>query len=176
MYFLKRNSKPPFAPKIPPASLVRKAFRLILYFLLLTSSPSFAVAGLNLRSLSNVSTKNITTTPNTPQVFIVFQKDCPACYKQIKDLNCLKKFANIFLIGSFSNEADLRREYQKFNSNFPGFYGDTAFKQFFKINMNLTPQIIINTTHGYQLTLGGLSCSRIAQTLNSFLLKKPQLK
>ena len=74
---------------------------------------------------------------------LLFQKDCQACKKQVTNLDCFPLGTEIFLLGTFSTEKDLRREYKKLKTSFPAYYADREALKFFEITKKLTPQIII---------------------------------
>lgn len=134
--------------------------------LLFLFNSSFGLPEIKLRSLSDASTTKIELNSTKPKIFVVFQKDCHACRKQVKELECLSEQADTFLVGSFSSEKDLRKEYRTFNSNLKGVYGDQAFKRMFNINEKITPQIIFSKGSKYKFNLGRLACNEILKKLN----------
>ena len=118
---------------------------------------------LRLRSLSDSSTVKIKSLSNKQsRVFVVFQKQCSACRRQVKDLQCLKKIADVVLVGSFSTEAELRKEYKSFNTEVIGLYGDKDFKKHFGLSLEATPQLIIQVGQKDFKVLGFKACSQIA--------------
>jgi len=135
---------------------------LFLNLLFLMAQPS---ASLQLRSLSDAQTQKITLDSAPPQVFVVFQKNCDACRKQVSDLDCLSDTTKVFLLGMFSTEDDLRTEYRRFGSSSPGFYGDTEAKKRLGIQQRLTPQIIIRGKSSKVALQGYRPCEAIAKMI-----------
>ncbi len=121
-----------------------------------------SVNALSLRSLIDASVVNFYNMKGV-SVIILFQKDCIACKKQVRDLSCLDKKTNIFLVGTFSQDSDLRTEYKSFNSNYPGLYGDSDFLSKFSITKKITPQILVlNNNLKSKHIMGRRPCSEIA--------------
>ncbi len=133
--------------------------KIIIFFLVTLGS--FSVSALSLRSLTDASvTDNIKF--KGVSVAVVFQKDCSACQKQVQDLSCLNAKANLFLVGAFSSEEDLRLEYKIFNTKLPSFYGDQDFLKKFKVTEPVTPQILIlNENKKVMHILGKTPCSKL---------------
>lgn len=129
--------------------------------LALLISISIAESEIYLRSLSDVSSKKITYESPRPVGFIIFQKDCQACRKQVQDLQCLEPVIDIFLVGAFSSEKQLRKEYQRFNTLIPGVYGDHDFKKIFSIRNGLTPQIVLSFGNFVKSIVGITPCGKI---------------
>ena len=96
-----------------------------------------------LRSLSDVSIHNFEFRTSKPFLIVFFQKDCQVCQKQVKSLQCLPSGIEVFLLGVFSTEEELRREYKKMKTSFPAYYGDQEALDFFGITEKLTPQIVV---------------------------------
>jgi len=129
---------------------------------------SYASTQIILRSLSDVSTQKIKLRSDKPSLFVVFQKDCSACRRQIKNLKCIDDSVNVVLVGSFSNEKDLRVEYSKFGSRFVGVYGDRSFRKKFRIREDVTPQLIFATAKRQDVHLGFLSCESVLKKIKEF--------
>ncbi len=96
-----------------------------------------------LRSLSDVSVRDFKLKSSKPFLVVFFQKNCQACQKQVTDLKCLPLKTEVYLLGVFSTEEELRREYKKMKTSFPAYYGDREALDFFGITKRLTPQIIV---------------------------------
>ncbi len=138
---------------------------MLLALLFFLSNPSYPTAPLNLRSLSDFSSVKIDRDSRKPKVFMLFQKDCHACRQQAQDLNCLQPLADVFLVGSFSSESDLRDEYRRLNTEIPGLYGGLDFRKTFNIRENLTPQIILSQGTKKSLIIGLTPCLDITTRL-----------
>ena len=59
------------------------------------------------------------------------------------DLQCLPSKTEVYLLGVFSTEEELRQEYKKMKTSFPTYYGDQEALDFFGITKKLTPQVIV---------------------------------
>lgn len=140
---------------------------MILLVLILVLNFSAASSNIKLRSLSDASVKTIELHSKKANIFMIFQKDCHVCLQQLKQLNCLKSHADIYVVGTFSSEEDLRKEYKVFYSSYVGVYGDSNFKKKFKVDQKLTPQIVVNFGKRYQKLLGLVECNEILNKLNS---------
>lgn len=136
----------------------------VLFLLALGFSASAST--LKLRSLSDVSIHEVKTSPSSPTVFLIFQKDCHACRKQVKDLRCIASQSKVVLVGMFSSEGDLRVEYKQFNSQWPGLFGGSDFKKKFNIKNDLTPQILIVQNEKRHLITGLTPCKKISAYIN----------
>gem|GEM_PF-3139778 len=144
-----------------------KASAVVLIVMFLTVTDSKADS-LRLRSLQDSSSVNLRSLKKEQnRVFIVFQKQCSACRKQVKELTCLKKVADVVLVGAFSTEAELRKEYKAFSTEIVGLYGDKDFKKRFDLNIEATPQIIVQVGQKSFKVLGLKTCVQIARFIKS---------
>jgi hypothetical protein len=137
---------------------------LILTALLAMALPS---SNLHLRSLKDASVLKLQTSANKPRVFIVFQEKCSACRKQIKDLSCLKNAAEVILVGAFSTEKALRKEYQNFRTDLVGVYADEDFKKYINLELELSPQTFLQVHRETYKMIGVKRCSKILKFLNT---------
>lgn len=114
-----------------------------------------------LRSLSDVSIKDFNLDVKKNEVFIIFQKNCTACRQQIADIQCLSSLAQIILIGAFSSENELRLEYRRMGSNYPAFFINSDFEEYFKVQDKMTPQIIFNHKKEPLIVRGYTTCDKL---------------
>ncbi len=127
---------------------------LVSFFLFLTAFES-----VSMRSLKDVSQTTLKRPEKGFLLFMVFQKDCSACHKQVKKFSCLD--LPKYLVGAFSTESDLRKEYFKLQSNAPGFYGDQEVLKKLGITARLTPQILLASKDKSFLFQGLTDCKDI---------------
>jgi len=95
-----------------------------------------------LKSLSSLPDTQMSKFSNK-SLFVFFQANCSACTQQIKDLKCLEKDFDIALLGSISTVPQLKKEYKKFKTKYPGYYADPITMAFLPIDVPATPQIIV---------------------------------
>ena len=80
-------------------------------------------------------------------------------------MQCLPPKTKILLMGAFSTEKDLRREYRKMETSLPAYYADQTVLDFFKITKRQTPQILIFKNEK-SLRLSSLTgCTKLKQIL-----------
>lgn len=128
----------------------------------------FSKSDFSLRSLKDASSLEISTTADSPRLWVVFKKDCGACRKQIMDLQCIdQKLFPVYLIGVKSTEQSLRKEYKKFKTKTPAIYGDKELRSYFKFEGDITPEIIIEYKGILKKHIGRLACSRLLSALEA---------
>jgi hypothetical protein len=118
--------------------------RFILLFNLLMISISGHAEGIVLRSLQNPTTLKFQSTSSVaPRVVIYFKNDCVACRAQVKDLKCLDKKVEVFLVGVYASESELRSEYLKMRTSFAAFYADQEALVKLNLQPEVTPQFLL---------------------------------
>lgn len=131
--------------------------------LLILSLSVAAHADVVMRSLGDVSTHKLNIDKSVVKGFLFFQKDCSACKQQIADVKCLEESMELSLVGAFSSEQDLRKEYKKLRAPYPGYYGDKDVLKYFKIKDGLTPQIVVIKEGRMKKNKGYMSCSALKE-------------
>ena len=99
-------------------------------------------ASVFIKNLKNSETKKLESLISGKSLTIIFQPNCSACKHQVQSLSCIKEDIKILLLGAFSNEKKLLKEYQKFKVNYPSFYASKDILKKLKITSSATPQII----------------------------------
>jgi hypothetical protein len=127
----------------------------ILFSLLIAGEPNL----LTLRSLKDVSSDTIDL--SQPAVFMVFQKDCGSCHRQVKDLKCLG--VPVYLIGAFSSESSLRDEYRRMSQSYPAYMGTAQVLKALGVSAQLTPQLGLFKNGKPEWIVGLTSCDRVRQ-------------
>jgi hypothetical protein len=129
---------------------------LLLSFLLATSS-------LHLRSLKNVATKSLDISGKKPVFYMVFQEDCSACHQQVKKLSCLN--VPIYLIGAFSSEPALRKEYKKMKTSYAGYLATPQDLKALGVSAEITPQSFLFLNNKKYHFSGLTSCEEIKRQI-----------
>jgi hypothetical protein len=91
----------------------------------------------------------------------VFQKDCQVCHQQVKLLDCLGR--PIYLLGAFSSEQSLRREYRKMKSSYPAYMGTRDVLTKLGIQPGATPQLLVVDGEHKRLFVGLTTCAQVSQ-------------
>lgn len=104
------------------------------------------------RSLDSVATEvDLRQYNGTPVVMVLFEPDCPWCFKQVKSMNrhysaCGQQFQPL-AIGVNGNRKKLKQEVQRFGAKFPSLQASTQFLQ--KLgNIPGTPLMLVVDENG----------------------------
>ena len=114
-----------------------------------------------LRSLVRASPISLAEPYEKNTIYILFQQGCAACFQQVRQLKCLSPETKVKLVGVFSPEKELRKEYKKMKTFWPGYYGDQEFLSHFQITQLATPQLLIFGKTRASKILGLTSCHRV---------------
>jgi hypothetical protein len=123
-----------------------------------------------IQSLQDVSTVDFQKIKSTKAIAILFKANCNSCLRQIRNLSCLANHTKVFLLGAFSSEKELRREYLKTGSKLPAYYADQILLKKLKIKSKATPQILFfnkPTPQKEMIFLGYHPCPNILKKLSS---------
>ncbi len=135
----------------------------LLSLLFLLSSFAQPTVSFDLRSLKDVSSNRFEVPGASPQLFLVFQADCFACRRQVKQLGCLD--LPIHLLGAFSAEQALRAEYSKMGTPLPAYFANTDTLASLGITQQLTPQLLLVKHNRNLLFQGLIPCKTIKDAL-----------
>jgi len=113
-----------------------------LNFLLLILVTPLLLAATHIKKLNNSQTVSLHEITGSQNLAIVFQQNCVACQKQVKDLKCLEGDYNIILLGAFSSEKALRTEYLKMKVSYPAYYASEDILKTLGVHQVITPQIL----------------------------------
>lgn len=124
-------------------------------------SGTLLLSATHIKSLKDASTLEIQSLRTDPRVAIVFQPDCEVCRQQVKDLSCFKEQDKVVLLGAFSNEEALRKEYRKMKVSYPVYYASQDVHKVLKIRNTVTPQVLILAKSIVRLGDGYKECDSI---------------
>lgn len=139
-----------------------------IFSIILMVSPVFSKSiegNLTLRSLSGAKSQKFSRKSKDPHVFILFQPNCSVCHAQVADLACIGKKASVNLVGTFASEPKLRKEYKKFGTSLPAFFGDDEFKKEFEVTERLSPQVILAQNDKVEVIFGYKPCKKILKKI-----------
>lgn len=117
--------------------------------------------------LGSARTEKLSKIIESPAVAVLFQVDCPSCKMQIQDLKCLESKYKIILLGAFSSEASLAKEYLKMKVSYPAYYVDRDTLRTLNVSERGTPQAVLFIKNKTSIFLGYRKC----RELNSMFSK-----
>ncbi len=133
---------------------------LFLFFL-----PNILFADVYVKSLTSAETKKLSSLQKPPSLILLFQSNCQACKKQIKDLYCLEDKIRIQLFASQGSEKELQREYLGFHVDYPAFYASEDILKALDIREDSTPQILYQGEDKKMRFLGYQSCISLQKAM-----------
>jgi|FLYM01.1.fsa_nt_gi hypothetical protein len=126
----------------------------MIYMTLILAVGSLFANEVQLKSLTSAETVSLNELiQDEATLMVLFQRDCVACKKQIKDLDCFSD-RKIVLLGSFSSEESLRKEYLKMRVKHPSYMIQPSDLKNIGVSEAMTPQLIDmklkKISYGYQ--------------------------
>jgi len=101
---------------------------------------------------------------------VLFQPNCSACKKQIKNLDCLSNLTKeTILVGSLSNEKKVKRSYLKKKTELKAYFVETNKLNDIGFENFLAPQVIFYSAKKNIKFLGYKSCEKIKEKIQEVL-------